>query len=49
MQRRATIWILGAFKTSPLEGIEVIVGLTVMNLKPLGKRTTLVLEKHKRT
>ena len=27
MQRRATIWILGAFKTSPSEGIEAIVGL----------------------
>ena len=27
MQRRATIWILGAFKTSPSEGIEAIAGL----------------------
>ena len=27
MQRRATIWILGAFKTSPLEGLEAIIGL----------------------
>ena len=27
MQRRAAIWILGAFKTSPLEGIEALVGL----------------------
>jgi len=27
MQRRAAIWILGAFKTSPLEGIEAIAGL----------------------
>ena len=24
MQRRAAIWILGAFKTLPLEGIEAI-------------------------
>ena len=27
MQRRATIWILGAFKTLPLEGIEAIAGV----------------------
>ena len=27
MQRRAAIWILGAFKTSPIEGIEALVGL----------------------
>jgi len=27
MQRRAAIWILGAFKTSPLEGIEAIAGI----------------------
>ena len=27
MQRRATIWILGAFKMSPLEGIEAIMDL----------------------
>jgi len=27
IQRRAAIWILGAFKTSPLEGIEAIVGI----------------------
>ena len=27
MQRRATIWILGAFKTLPLEGIEAIAGI----------------------
>ena len=27
MQRRAAIWILGAFKTSPTEGIEAITGL----------------------
>jgi len=31
MQRRATIWILGAFKTSPSEGIEAIVSL--INIK----------------
>ena len=27
MQRRAAIWILGIFKTSPLEGVEAIAGL----------------------
>ena len=27
MQRRAAIWILGAFKTSPLQGIEAIAGI----------------------
>jgi len=27
IQRRAAIWTLGAFKTSLMEGIEVIVGL----------------------
>ena len=27
MQRRAAIWILGAFKTSPMEGIKALVGL----------------------
>ena len=27
IQRRAAIWILGAFKTSPLEGIEALAGL----------------------
>ena len=31
MQRRATIWILDAFKTSPSEGIEAIAGL--INIK----------------
>ena len=27
IQRRAAIWILEAFKTSPLEGIKAIAGL----------------------
>ena len=27
MQKRATIWILGVFKTSPLEGIEALAGI----------------------
>ena len=36
MQRRAAIWILGAFKTSLSEGIEAIAGIIsiVMNLNP---------------
>ena len=32
MQRRATIWILGAFKTSPIEDIEAIAGLIPIKL-----------------
>jgi len=32
MQRRATIWILGAFKMSSVEGIEVIAGLILIKL-----------------
>jgi len=32
MQRRAIIWILGAFKTSPSFGIEAIVGLIPIKL-----------------
>jgi len=32
MQRRATIWILGAFKTSPVKGIEAIAGLIPIKL-----------------
>jgi len=32
MQRRAAIWILGAFKMSPLEGIKAIAGLILIKL-----------------
>jgi len=32
MQRRATIWILGVFKTSPIFSIEAITGLIPINL-----------------
>jgi len=32
MQRRATIWILGAFRTSPLEGIKALMGLIPIKL-----------------
>jgi len=32
MQRRAAIWILGAFKTSPVENIEAIAGIIPIRL-----------------
>ena len=32
IQRRATIWILGTFKTSPSYGIEALAGLIPINL-----------------
>ena len=40
MQRRATIWILGAFKTLPSEGIEAIAGIIPMkfHLQKMTKR-----------
>ena len=40
IQRRATIWILGAFKTLPLEGIEAITGIIPMKfyLQKIAKR-----------
>jgi len=43
MQRRAAIWILRAFKTSPLEYIEVIAGLIPIKLylQKLGGRSQL--------
>ena len=43
MQKRATIWILGAFKTSPLFGIEAIVRLIPIkiHLQKLGRRSQL--------
>jgi len=43
MQRKAAIWILGAFKTSPSFGIEAIVGLMPINLylQKLGERSQL--------
>jgi len=31
IQRRAAIWILGAFKTSPVEGIEAIAEISLSN------------------
>jgi len=43
MQRRAAIWILGTFKTSPSFSIEAIVGLMPINLyfQKLGERSQL--------
>jgi len=40
MQRRAAIWILGAFKTLPLEGIEAIAGIIPIkfHLQNIAKR-----------
>jgi len=32
MQKQAVIWILGAFKTSPLFGVEAIAGLIPIKL-----------------
>ena len=41
MQRRAAVWILGAFKTSPLEGIEALAGLIPVkyHLQKIAKRS----------
>ena len=43
MQRRAAIWILGAFKTSPSFGVEAIIGFIPINLhlKELSGRSQL--------
>ena len=43
MQRRAAIWILGAFKTSPMEGIEALVGLISIrfHLQKIAKRSLI--------
>ena len=43
MQRRATIWILGAFKTSPTEGIEAIARIIPIkfHLQKLARRSQL--------
>jgi len=52
MQRRATIWILGAFRTSPTEGFEAIAGLIPIkfHLQKLTSRSQLhsaaLLENH---
>ena len=43
MQRRAAIWILGAFKTLPLEGIEALAGLIPVkfHLQKIAKRSQI--------
>ena len=43
MQRRAAIWILGAFKTFPMEGIEAFVGLIPIrfHLQKITKRSLI--------
>ena len=45
MQRRATIWILGAFKTLPTKGIEVITGIIPIKfyLQKLARRSQIQL------
>jgi len=47
MQRRAAIWILGTFKTSPSYSIEAITGLvsTKLHLQKLGSRLQLQVYK----
>jgi len=43
MQRRAATWILGAFKTSPLEGLEALAGLIPVkyHLQKIAKRSQI--------
>jgi len=43
MQRRAAIWILGAFKTSPLEGIKALAGIIPIRfyLHKIAKRSQI--------
>ena len=43
MQRRAAIWILGAFKTSPSEGIKALAGLIPVkfHLQKIAKRSQI--------
>ena len=43
MQRRAAIWILGAFKTSPIEGIEALADLIPIrfHLQKIAKRSLI--------
>ena len=43
MQRRAAIWVLGVFKTSPLEGIEAITGIIPIkfHLQKLARRSQI--------
>jgi len=43
MQRRAAIWVLGAFKTSPMEGIKALAGLMPIrfHLQKIAKRSLI--------
>ena len=43
LQRRAAIWILGAFKTSPAEGIEAIAGIIPIrfHLQKIARRSQI--------
>jgi len=43
MQRRAAIWTLGAFKTSPLEGIKALAGVIPIrfHLQKITKRSQI--------
>jgi len=43
MQRRAAIWILDAFKTSPIEGMDAIAGIIPIkfHLQKLAKRSQM--------
>ena len=43
MQRRPAIWILGAFKTSPTEGIKAIAGIIPIkfHLQKLARRSQI--------
>jgi len=43
MQRSATIWILGAFKTLPTEGIKAIAGIISIkfHLQKLARRSQI--------
>jgi len=43
MQRRAAIWILGAFKISPSEGIKAIAGIIPIrfHLQKIAKRSQI--------
>ena len=47
IQRRVAIWILGAFKTSPLYSIKAIAGLVSIKLylQKLGERSQLQAHK----
>jgi len=51
MQRRAAIWILGAFKTSPLDRIEALAGLIPIksHLQKIAKGLKSILSSFQKT